>query len=202
MLILNAPRLLAWLPGVVVRTGASSLHLTFDDGPSVQTTPHVLDALAAAGQTATFFLLAEAAALHPALVRRIVDEGHDVGAHGTVHTDYWRRPGRAVPEMAEACARLKALAGIPIRYVRPPYGHLTPALWRWARRTGRRVGLWSEMPGDFYAKATSDGVAITVQKRARPGSVVVLHDGPATAAVTPDAVARLLAGPLRSTRLP
>ncbi len=46
--------------------------LTFDDGPSPQTTARVLDILRQQGQTATFFVLGEAVAQSPELLRRIV----------------------------------------------------------------------------------------------------------------------------------
>lgn len=192
----------ALLPGVLARTDAPGGHLTFDDGPSEATTPRLLDLLAAAGQTATFFVLTDAARQHRALLRRIVDERHGVGAHGTAHTDFWRQPGRALAEMSAACAWLEDATGRAVRYVRPPYGHLTPTLYRWTRRTARSVALWDAMPGDFLPHATPAGVAQAARRWSRAGSIVVLHDGAALAHVTPEAVAHLLGGPLASTRLP
>lgn len=189
----------ALLPGVVARTDGPALHLTFDDGPHPEGTPALLDALAGASQTATFFLLADAARRHPSLVQRIVAGGHAVGAHGTAHTDYWRHPARAVPEMQAACERLEATTGEAVRYVRPPYGHLTPALWRWTRQTGRTVALWDVMPGDFLSGATPALIARAVARRARPGSLVVLHDN---APAAPGAVRLLLAHSIPSRRLP
>jgi peptidoglycan-N-acetylglucosamine deacetylase len=59
--------------------------LTFDDGPWPVTTPAVLDALARECVKATFFLIGENAEARPALVRRIVAEGHTVGHHTWSH---------------------------------------------------------------------------------------------------------------------
>ena len=59
--------------------------LTFDDGPWPGTTPAVLDALARECVKATFFLIGENAEARPALVRRIVAEGHTVGHHTWSH---------------------------------------------------------------------------------------------------------------------
>ena len=59
--------------------------LTFDDGPDPVWTPAVLDALAHAGARATFFVLGEAAARHPDVVRRTLAEGHAVELHGHAH---------------------------------------------------------------------------------------------------------------------
>src|ERR1700761_1306458 len=53
--------------------------LTFDDGPSPQTTEKVLDALAAECVSANFFIIGEHARERPDLVRRAYRDGHTVG---------------------------------------------------------------------------------------------------------------------------
>src|SRR4051794_41623688 len=61
------------------------LALTFDDGPSAEWTPPVLDALRDKNARATFFVLGRHAEAHPELVRRISDEGHELASHGYDH---------------------------------------------------------------------------------------------------------------------
>jgi peptidoglycan/xylan/chitin deacetylase (PgdA/CDA1 family) len=65
--------------------GDHEVVLTFDDGPSPATTSQVLAALAQECVRATFFLIGKTASEHPALVRRIVAEGHTVGHHTWTH---------------------------------------------------------------------------------------------------------------------
>src|SRR5476651_214238 len=60
--------------------------LTFDDGPSLATTPRVLAALAHECVHATFFLIGRSASEQPALVRRIAAGNHTIGHHT------WRHP--------------------------------------------------------------------------------------------------------------
>ena len=55
--------------------------ITFDDGPDPAWTPLVLDILADAGLSATFFVLGEAAAAHPELIAREAGAGHEIGVH-------------------------------------------------------------------------------------------------------------------------
>lgn len=62
--------------------------LTFDDGPSPYNTPSVLATLAAHGIKATFFLVGVNVQSFPALARRIVDEGHELGNHSVYHSPY------------------------------------------------------------------------------------------------------------------
>ena len=59
--------------------------LTFDDGPWPGTTDAVLAALRHECVKATFFMLGRSAAAHPALVRKVVAEGHTVGHHSYRH---------------------------------------------------------------------------------------------------------------------
>ena len=59
--------------------------LTFDDGPWPPTTSRVLSALAQQCVRATYFLIGEHVSEHPAIVRRIVAEGHTVATHTWSH---------------------------------------------------------------------------------------------------------------------
>lgn len=65
---------------------AQTVYLTFDDGPSKNTTA-ILDALKASGQKATFFVIGKGVAGNEAVLKRIVDEGHAIGIHSYSH-DY------------------------------------------------------------------------------------------------------------------
>ena len=64
-------------------------------------TERLLDILAAAEVQATFFMLAWVAQRHPALVRRIVTEGHELASHGCDHV----RVDRQSPESFRADVR-------------------------------------------------------------------------------------------------
>src|SRR5690606_32118384 len=68
-----------------VDTSRRVFALTYDDGPDPDSTPRVLDALRRHGAVATFFVLTEAARRHPDVLRRIVDEGHEIALHGSDH---------------------------------------------------------------------------------------------------------------------
>jgi peptidoglycan/xylan/chitin deacetylase (PgdA/CDA1 family) len=68
-----------------LHTGTSEIILTFDDGPTPGVTEKVLDTLKEYGAKATFFVIAEKAKAAPALMQRILDEGHIVGNHSLSH---------------------------------------------------------------------------------------------------------------------
>jgi peptidoglycan/xylan/chitin deacetylase (PgdA/CDA1 family) len=68
-----------------LHSGTSEIILTFDDGPTPGVTEKVLDTLKEYGAKATFFVIAEKAKAAPALMQRILDEGHIVGNHSLTH---------------------------------------------------------------------------------------------------------------------
>lgn len=183
------PRLPDDRPPVLGRLPGAGVHLTYDDGPSPATTQALLDAL---GTTrATFFLLGDAVRRHPTLARAIADAGHAVGLHGPTHADPWRQRLQA-PAWNDARSVLEDATGSPVVAMRPPFGHLTPGLLRWARRHTLPVWLWDVMPGDFRPNATPQRIAADTTRLGRPGSLVVLHEGPAVAAVSLGATRHLL----------
>ncbi|WP_342379911.1 glycosyltransferase [Bacillus thuringiensis] len=59
--------------------------LTFDDGPDPKYTPEILDILKENKIKAAFFVLGENAQLNPSIVKRIYDEGHEIGNHTFKH---------------------------------------------------------------------------------------------------------------------
>src|SRR5260370_26733691 len=72
--------------------GEHQVAITFDDGPDTQWTPKILDILKTANAKAAFFLVGMNAEKYPGLVRRIVNEGHEIGNHTYYH-----------PNLALAC---------------------------------------------------------------------------------------------------
>lgn len=179
------------LPRYRWRTDDGTVALTFDDGPDPASTPRLLDLLAALEVRATCFLLGAQARRHPDLVRRIADAGHTVGQHTDTHPDPWRiGPKRLAGEMERATRTLEDLLGRPVRWMRPPYGHLTRAGRRWADAHRQHVALWDAVATDFLPGASSASVARALLRWTRPGSIVVLHDGERAARVTPEALAR------------
>lgn len=178
----------AWLPHLLTAAcawrgprSARRLALTFDDGPDPEWTPRVLDALAAAGVRATFFLVGERAQRAADVVRRIAAEGHEIGNHSWSHRSLWLCGPRATAaEIRRAHECLGALAGAPPRHFRPPWGMVNAAMFPILRRIGERCVFWSIQPEGRRPVPAARQIA-HVMDRARPGAIVDLHDGEGTA---------------------
>lgn len=166
---LALPRTLPELAGVA---------LTFDDGPHPEGTPAVLDALAAAGARATFFVVGEQVQRRPELVARILAGGHAVALHGHRHRLQLRLSAAQVADDLErgAAAVREATGGAAPVWHRPPYGVYSPAGLRWVRATGMRPLLWSRWGKDWRALTTPARIARRATRALAPGDVILLHD--------------------------
>jgi peptidoglycan/xylan/chitin deacetylase (PgdA/CDA1 family) len=151
--------------------------LTFDDGPNPDATPLILDTLAEKGVPATFFVLGSHAERWPELVRRVAQEGHQLGNHGYFHRKLQFKSPFYVSRDIRLGIRAIKRAGAPApRYFRAPHGFRSPwttpiALSYGERTVGWSLGVWdSDRPGvDEIVRRTLEGVS--------PGSIVLLHDG-------------------------
>ncbi len=178
------PALAAHLPllcaplGIENRTASGEGYaLTFDDGPHHEGTPAVLDILAAAGVSATFFLVGEQVRRNPALPREIVAAGHGIGLHCERHRNLLRlSPRQTRADIDRAQARIEDATGVAIGLYRPPYGVLNPTALRLARRRGWRTLLWSDWGRDWEKRATPESIARRVSENAAPGALLLLHD--------------------------
>lgn len=174
---LGAPQATLLGPALVRETGGSrAVALTFDDGPSVPYTGQILDLLRAEGIRATFFLCGANAERHPELVRRIRDEGHEIGNHTFSHPYLFLKSRRRIAaEIDRTQEALERIAGRRPRLFRPPFGVRWFSLWPLLRERNLTMVMWSVrgydgmLDADGIAKATLDGL--------EPGAIVLLHDG-------------------------
>ncbi|MFG3711008.1 polysaccharide deacetylase family protein [Micromonospora sp. NPDC047730] len=173
-------------PGLQRSTGVRAVALTFDDGPNPVWTPKILDHLRAARVTATFCVVGTQARRHPDLVRRIVREGHQLCNHSWHHDlDLARRPVADIrSDLARTNAAIRAaVPGAKVPFYRQPGGRWTPEVVSVAKQLGMRSLHWNVDPQD-WGKPTTATITNRVRAAARPGSVVLLHDGGGDRAAT------------------
>jgi peptidoglycan-N-acetylglucosamine deacetylase len=152
--------------------------LTFDDGPDPRWTPQVLDLLRKYHIHATFCLIGVQVPDHAALVRRIAAEGHALCDHTWTHDEKLRtRPAAVITgEITRTAAAIRAAGGVAPRYFRAPAGNWSPALIATAGSLGLRPLGWSVDPRDWSKPGTGHILSV-LHADARPGTVVLLHDG-------------------------
>jgi peptidoglycan/xylan/chitin deacetylase (PgdA/CDA1 family) len=170
---------------------ARKLTLSFDNGPFPGVTPGVLDALARAGATATFFVCGKEAGdpRRRALLERMREAGHRIGNHTQTHSvelGASRDPEAPRREIEGAQAALGDFAH-PDRLFRP-YGAggvlgprlLSPAAVRHLCDGGYTCVLWNSVPRDWEDPSGWPERALA-DVRAQPWTLLVLHDIPSGA---------------------
>ena len=114
-------------------------------------------------------------AARPDLVRALVERGHLVANHSWRHdSKAWLDP--RYPELARTQRALSADTGVCPAFYRPPHGQHTPLLARVVHRHGMTMIGWDVSAGDWSAHDPGH-LADRIVARARPGSIIDLHDG-------------------------
>lgn len=164
------------VPGTETVPASAAAVLTFDDGPDPECTPEVLEALAAAGARATFFVLGEQALEHPELIGSARAAGHEIALHGMTHRRHDRLDAdAAAEELRRGIEAIENVAGEPPAWYRPPYGASSPQLAEACRRAGLGLAYWSAW-GQDWEESSPQRIARLVRRDLGPGAIVLLHD--------------------------
>ena len=165
--------------------GPKLLALTFDDGPDEKYTPEILRILAEKKAKATFFVIGRNALRNPELLKRIYEEGHDLGNHTYSHSDMLTTPTHQIEMELNATQRvLESHLGIHTIFFRAPYASPNfkkefeaPRVLETANRLGYLTVTASVDAFDWAAatpKQIEERIAGGVE-RGR-GQVILMHD--------------------------
>lgn len=147
-----------------------SFFLTFDDGPTPDVTPWVLDRLDEYGAKATFFCLGKNVDMYPDIYREILDRGHAVGNHTYSHQKGWNMGATDYVVDVDTAADL-----IDSNMFRPPYFRITRLQERMLSEKYHNV-MWSILARDYNRSLTPRECAMNVIPHIGSGEIAVMHD--------------------------
>jgi Predicted xylanase/chitin deacetylase len=151
--------------------------LTFDDGPSPNTTLSFLDELSKRDAKVTFFVVGNLAIKYPDIIKRAYDEGHTVANHTYSHPELTKIDDQSIlDELNKTNQLLTDILGIENRYTRPPYGSINKHVFDLLDQS---FILWNVDPRDWQYR-DADTVYQNIIKDISDGAIVVLHDVHAT----------------------
>ena len=156
----------------------NALVLTFDDGPGSSLTPEILDILAENKAKATFFLIGRNIVGREAIVRQILEQGHDICSHGYDHLHGLKTsPFRVLSDIKRGWTAIDAALGtIRKKYpFRPPNGklNLISLLYLWFQHIP--IVYWSLDSGDTW-REKPDCHLIAQSAAKTGGAVLLVHD--------------------------
>lgn len=168
--------------------GKKVVYLTFDDGPSLNNTPKILDILKKYNIKATFFLIGQSAEQNKDLVKKEISEGHVVANHTYTHDMHYvySSPEALINDLNKCNDVIKSIAGdkYNLKLIRFPGGSFGKKLepYREAVKTaGYHYVDWNDLTGDAeHNSVPVSNLLNEVKEYANQDHLVVLmHDAPA-----------------------
>jgi peptidoglycan/xylan/chitin deacetylase (PgdA/CDA1 family) len=178
------------------RNGEKTIALTFDDGPNPPHTNRVLDVLDSYGVPATFFCVGLHASAHTEELARMAEAGHGFGNHTWSHPFLPDLSARELALQLERTDEAIAAGGgsTKRRMFRPPYGSRSPEVLSWMNADDdHTVVLW-DVDAEDWAMPGAEAITRTVLDQARPGSIVLMHDGGGDRSQTGEALPAVIEG--------
>ncbi|MFD4715692.1 glycosyltransferase [Streptomyces sp. NPDC058430] len=175
------------------------LVLTFDDGPDPEWTPKVLDVLKEHHAHGVFFVTGTMASRYPDLVKRMVDEGHEVGLHTFNHPDLsYQSKSRIDWELTQNQTALAGAAGIRTSLFRPPYSSFADAMdnksWPVTKYIGSRgyITVVNNTDSEDWKRPGVDEIIRRATPKGGKGAIVLMHDSGGDRSQTVAALDRFL----------
>ncbi len=156
---------------------AEAIMLTIDDGPNPTWTPKVLQLLESYDVQATFFVIGEEAVAHPDLVRAVVGAGHHVANHTFHHPIDLPSlsPDRISTEIVNTQQAITEAAGVTPRMFRSPGGNWGGDVYSAVAQQDLVPLDWDVDPRDWSRPGAQHIESDLLG--ARPGQILLCHDG-------------------------
>lgn len=150
--------------------------LTFDDGPSPEYTPKILDILKSHGVKASFFVTGQMAERYPDIIKRMAQEGHDIGNHTYDHFNLiLLNSDRVRLQVDQGGRAIQSITGEKPVLFRPPRCLLTKRIRKIVHEQGYQIVLWSVSAAD-WGPLNARGIIFRVCHFVRPGRIILMHD--------------------------
>lgn len=148
--------------------------ISFDDGPSAETTPQVLDILKRYGVHATFYIMGKHVFGNESIIEQIVKDGHEVGNHSYSHPLLTKKSPEEVHYQIAKTQKLigDASGGVKPTTLRPPYGGFDAMV---AQQAGIALVDWSVDTEDWKSH-DPQSILERVKEGSYPGAIILMHD--------------------------
>lgn len=161
-----------------IPTDEKMVAITFDDGPDILYTPEILTILKQYDAKATFFTVGFRAEKYPDIIKRQMNEGHEIANHTYEHLDF---RGKSEQTIAEEIKKgedvLYHITGKRPALFRPPFGYYNKRIVDVAKKQGYTVVMWSKHQDtrDWQNPGTSR-IVRRVISHIQPGQIILFHD--------------------------
>ena len=156
----------------IKKRSRKAVALTFDDGPNPNTTPVALELLKKYNAKGTFFMVGKAVAGNEEIIKQVVAEGHQIGNHSWSHPLLTKISlEQAKSQINDTTEALKKASGQDVHIMRPPYGGINATI---QAAVNQSFILWDVDTLDWKNRNTAS--IMKEVRKARPGSIILMHD--------------------------
>ena len=161
-----------------VETDDKKVAITFDDGPHPVFTPQILDLLAKYKAKATFFLFVNKVERFPKVLKRTVEEGHEIGNHTYSHRYSKGISSSAfLSELQKADDIIMQYTGSKPTLFRPVGGYYNKTIVNSVIQNNQLVIIWSwNHDAKDWQEPSAQHIIRTITKGVKPGNIILLHD--------------------------
>ncbi len=158
--------------------------LTFDDGPS-RNLEAILDILREKNVPAIFFWQSKLL-YHARPWRRVLEEGHELGAHSINHKNLVNlNYSEQHQQIFKSVDHLEAVTKQKVRYFRPPFGRYNEDTMTILHELGLIPIMWDISSYDWLNKDTPEKIVCNVVNHISDGSIILLHELEQTVTILP-----------------
>jgi len=160
-----------------IKTNEKIVFLTFDDGPSEDYTPIILDTLKEYNTEATFFCIGQNIQKNKELFKRIHTEGHVIGNHTYSHNVKFTYSSeeKVTLEITKCSNIIADITGEMPKLFRPPYGVTNPTIAITIQKLAMKSVGWTIRSFDTKAK-DEHKLLMRITNCLHPGAIILLHD--------------------------
>jgi peptidoglycan-N-acetylglucosamine deacetylase len=148
--------------------------LTFDDGPTDDSTTKILQILRQNNAKATFFMIGQNVKNNPAIAQLVLSQGHEIGNHSYTHPNLNQLKSREIAsELSQTQDQIFATTGLTPTLFRPPFGLTSDKVHTAAKNL--KLVMW-DIDSEDWLNPETQKICDKVEPKVFPGAIVLLHD--------------------------
>ncbi|MGJ7034648.1 polysaccharide deacetylase family protein [Anoxybacillus eryuanensis] len=161
-----------------VPTDEKMVAITFDDGPDMLYTPDILTILKQYDAKATFFVVGFRAEKYPDIIKRQMNEGHEIANHSYKHLDFRGKSKQTIEEEIKKSEDvIYQITGKRPTLFRPPLGYYNKRIIDIAKQRGYTVVMWSKHQDTYdWQNPGTSRIVRRVISHIQPGQIILFHD--------------------------
>lgn len=166
---------------VIIKNGTKNqkiIVITFDDGPHEKFTPQILDILKENDAKATFFVMGKKVEYYPDIVKRMIDEGHEIGNHTYNHINVSKySKSKVEEEILKSQEAIYNLTGKKPSLFRPPYRGMNQNTVNLVNELNLKMVLWCKtIDVRDWANPGVYNITNPLLTKIQNGDIILLHD--------------------------